>query len=209
MRIGIIGSGKIGSTAAHLFVAAGHQVAIANRRGPSSLAPLEHELGARLRAQNVEEAARFGDQLVLVAVPIGAYDALPAGAFAGRIVIDTTNCYPGRDGSDAALDNDQTTSSALLAEYLPGARIVKAFNTMLYSTLAQAGRPSASADDRLALFVAGDDLDAKRIVTGLIEELGFTAIDTGGLARGERRQQPNSPIYVKNFTGAQARRILG
>jgi 8-hydroxy-5-deazaflavin:NADPH oxidoreductase len=208
MKIAIIGSGKIGSTAARLFIGAGHEVAIANRRGPQSLKPLRLELGAALQPASTEDAIRFGD-VVLVAVPLYAIDALPAASFAGKIVVDANNYYPNRDGHIPELDRDETTSSELLARHLPGARVVKAFNTMYYATLGEAGDPSKPEDDRLALFVAGDDQQAKQVAIGLIEQLGFAAMDTGSLADGGRRQQPGSPIYNTNLTGAQARAALG
>ena len=207
MKIAIIGSGMIGSTAARLFVAAGHEVAIANRRGPESLQPLENELGEALHAAGVDGAVRFGE-VVLVAVPFGAIDALPAAAFAGKIVIDANNYYPNRDGHLSELDRDETTSTELLAQHMPRARVVKALNTMYYATLAEAGDTTAPPGERLALFVAGDDREAKRMVIDLIDALGFAAIDTGGLADGGRRQQPGSPIYNTRLTGAQARAAL-
>jgi hypothetical protein len=208
VKIAIIGSGKIGSTAARLFIGAGHEVAIANRRGPQSLEPLQRELGAALQPASIEDAVRFGD-VVLVAVPLHAIDALPAASFAGKIVVDANNYYPNRDGHIPELDRDETTSSELLARHLPGARVVKAFNTMYYATLGEAGDPSKPEDDRLALFVAGDDQQAKQVAIDLIEQLGFAAMDTGSLADGGRRQQPGSPIYNTNLTGAQARAALG
>jgi 8-hydroxy-5-deazaflavin:NADPH oxidoreductase len=208
MKIAIIGSGKIGSTAARLFIGAGHEVAIANRRGPQSLEPLRLELGAALQPASIEDAIRFGD-VALVAVPLHAIDALPAASFAGKIVVDANNYYPNRDGHIPELDRDETTSSELLARHLPGARVVKAFNTMYYATLGEAGDPSKPEDDRLALFVAGDDQQAKQVAIDLIEQLGFAAMDTGSLADGGRRQQPGSPIYNTNLTGAQARAALG
>lgn len=208
MKIAIIGSGKIGSTAARLFIGAGHEVAIANRRGPQSLEPLQRELGAALQPASIEDAVRFGD-VVLVAVPLHAIDALPAASFAGKIVVDANNYYPNRDGHIPELDRDETTSSELLARHLPGARVVKAFNTMYYATLGEAGDPSKPEDDRLALFVAGDDQQAKQVAIDLIEQLGFAAMDNGSLADGGRRQQPGSPIYNTNLTGAQARAALG
>lgn len=206
MRIGIIGSGHIGATVAHLLVCAGHEVAIANSRGPESLAGLVAELGETACAATVERAATFGD-VVLVAIPLHAYDGLPAGAFDGRVVIDANNYYPGRDGRIAALDDKSTTSSELLAAHLPAARVVKAFNTMHYETLARDGMPDGPRRQRLALFVAGDDDDAKQLVSALVEELGFAAVDSGSLADGAY-QQPGSPIYGADMDAAKAERAL-
>jgi predicted dinucleotide-binding enzyme len=204
MNIGIIGAGNIGATTARLFIDAGHQVAISNARGPASLAPLVTELGPRVRAMAVEDAAAFGD-LVLVAIPFGRYATLPAGRLVGKVVVDATNYYAQRDGQ---LDFGDLTSSELVARHLPGARLVKAFNTMYYETLATGGRPDAPQEERLALLVAGDDADAKAAVAGLIEAIGFTPVDTGPLREGGRRQQPDSPLYNRPLTAAPARELL-
>jgi predicted dinucleotide-binding enzyme len=160
-----------------------------------------------VHAATVEDAARFGD-VVLLAVPFGVIDVLPADAFAGKIVIDANNYYPERDGHVQGLDRDETTSTELLAQQLPGARVVKAFNTMYFATLAEAGDPTKPNDERLALLLAGDDDEAKRLVSELVEALGFAAVDTGGLADGGRCQQPGSPIHNVELTGAQAREAL-
>jgi predicted dinucleotide-binding enzyme len=207
MRIGVIGSGNIGSTAARLFIAAGHEVGIANSRGPDSLARLVAELGESAEAGTVEDAARFGE-LVLVAIPLGRIGDLPAEPFAGRVVVDANNYYPGRGGHIPELDSDQTTSSELLARQLPGATVIKSFNTMYAATLGGQGRPDAPVEDRLVLFVAGDDPAAKSQVIDLIEEIGFAAIDTGSLADGGRRQQPGSAVHTKEVTPAEAESLL-
>jgi 8-hydroxy-5-deazaflavin:NADPH oxidoreductase len=182
-------------------------VVIANSRGPDSLRGLVEELGTGIRAGTVTEAARHGE-LVLLAVPFKAVADLPPEPLAGRIVVDANNYYPDRDGHVAALDADETTSSELLAAHLPGARVVKAFNTMYYVTLREGGRPEAPPHERLALFVAGDDLEAKQVVAGLIEELGFTPIDVGGLADGGRRLQPGAPVYGAELIPAEAEERL-
>jgi predicted dinucleotide-binding enzyme len=108
MKIGIIGSGNIGATAAQLFVKAGHEVALSNSRGPETLRTLVEGLGEHARALSVEEAARFGD-VVLVAIPLGKYRQLPAEAFYGKVVIDAGNYYPERDGQITVLDSDEMT----------------------------------------------------------------------------------------------------
>ena len=205
MRIGVIGSGRIGATAARLFRQAGHEVAIANSRGPESLGDVEAETGAR--AATVEEAAAFGE-VVLVAIPLHAIGSLPAEAFAGRLVIDANNYYPGRDGEIERLESGETTSSQLLAEHLPGARVVKAFNTMQSGTLASQGRPHAPREERLALLVAGDDDAAKRKVGELIEQIGFAPVDTGSLGDGGRAQQPGAALYGAPVTPGEAERAL-
>jgi 8-hydroxy-5-deazaflavin:NADPH oxidoreductase len=126
MRIGIIGSGKIGGTLARRFVDAGHEVAVSNSRGPETLEDLVGELGPPAQALTAAEAERFGE-LVVVSVPLGRYRELPTDSVAGKVVIDTNNYYPQRDGHFAELDHDGTTSSELLQAHLPGARVAKAF----------------------------------------------------------------------------------
>jgi predicted dinucleotide-binding enzyme len=200
MRVGVIGSGRIGGTVAALLAAAGHDVEIANSRGPASLADVAAE---RLRPATVEAAAAHGE-VVVVATPVAAYDALPRDALAGTVVVDAGNYYPARDGRIAVLDEDRTTSSEWLAAKLPGARVVKAFNTVFWEVLRDKGDPEAG-DDRLVVLVAGDDADAKRTVEGLIEDVGFAPVDQGGLADGGRLQQPGADRYGKVFTLREAR----
>lgn len=207
VRIGIIGSGNIGVTAARLFVVAGHEVAIANSRGPESLRDVLDDLGPGAQAAEAADAASFGD-VVLVAIPFGRYTELPADALADTTVIDATNYYPQRDGNFPDLDADRTTSSELLAAHLPGARVVKAFNTLYWKTLRD-GRHPGREDERLVLVVAGDDQDGKTEVARLIEEIGFAAVDAGGLADGGRRLQPGSALSGKELTAREAEELLG
>jgi predicted dinucleotide-binding enzyme len=168
---------------------------------------LADELGEAAQAATVEDAASFGD-VVLVAIPFGRYRELPAAPLAGTIVVDAMNYYPGRDGNFAELDDDSTTSSELLAAHLPEARVIKAFNTMRSQPLGDRGAPGGG-EDRLVLFVAGDDREAKDRVSALIEEIGFAPLDTGGLAAGGRLQQPGSSIYAEELTLSEAKEALG
>ncbi|MET0647499.1 MAG: NAD(P)-binding domain-containing protein [Pyrinomonadaceae bacterium] len=207
MKIGIIGSGNIGATAARLFTRAGHEVALSNSRGGAGLEALVGELGGGARATGVEEAARFGE-VVLVAVPFGRYEALPAEAFEGKVVIDAGNYYPQRDGNFAELDGGETTSSELLASHLKGARLVKGFNTIWFEHLAKQGDASLGTGERRAIFIAGDDEEAKRLVTRLVEEIGFAAVDTGPLGSGGRRQQVGTAVYNKELTAREAAEVL-
>lgn len=202
MRIGIIGSGSIGATSARLLAVAGHDVALANSRGPETLAGLVGELGDRARAETVEGAASFGD-VVLVAIPFRRYTDLPAAQLTGKIVIDAGNYYPNRDGHDAALDTDETTSSELLAELIPEARVVKAFNTLYWEHLRDNAAPAAGAERR-ALFIAGDDREAKDRVAALIADIGYAPVDVGSLAEGGRRLQPGAPLSGTLLTEAEA-----
>jgi 8-hydroxy-5-deazaflavin:NADPH oxidoreductase len=200
-KIAIIGAGMIGGTTAKLFVGAGHDVAVSNSRGPASLTALVGSLGARAHAMTVADAARWGD-IVLLAVPWRSPEALPpADSVAGKIVIDAMNPY-GSDGS--VTDMGATTSSEETRRRLPGARIVKAFNTIYYKHLESRGRTDLPLDDRHAIFVAGDDEGAKREVMTLIEEIGFAPVDTGALVEGGRRQQPNTPLYNQVITRREA-----
>ena len=202
MRIGILGSGNIGGTTARLFASAGHEVAVANSRGPETVAPLVDEIGGQARGATVEEAIDFGE-VVLVAVPWKRVGDLPArDRFGDKLVIDATNAF----GPEGAIDVEPSTQSEEVARQLPGARIVKAFNTLNYRPLgSESGR---EGEDRLALFVAGDDEEAKAVVRGLIEEIGFAPVDTGSLRDGGRRQQPGSPLFNRPMTEAEARAAL-
>jgi 8-hydroxy-5-deazaflavin:NADPH oxidoreductase len=196
-RVGVIGSGQIGAAVARLLVAAGHDVALANSRGPESLTGLAGEIGAR--AETVEGAAGHGD-VVLIAIPFFAYTDLPVAPLTGKVVVDAGNYYPNRDGHLPALDDDETTSSELLAAHLPGARVVKAFNTLYWEHL----RDRAGERERIALFVAGDDQDAKDRVAALIGDIGFAPVDAGGLAVGGRLLQPGGPLSGVVLTESEA-----
>src|SRR3954451_23491880 len=180
MNIGIIGAGHIGSTTARLFIDAGHKVAISNSRGPETLRGLVAELGSNARAATPSEAARFGE-IVLLAIPLKDYTTLPADDLRGKIVVDAMNCYPNRDGNIAALDSGELTSSQMVAAHLPGARVVKAFNTIWFEHLKTKGNKSAPIDQRRAIFVSSDDAEAKRIVSQLIEDIVFGPYDLGSL----------------------------
>jgi predicted dinucleotide-binding enzyme len=205
MKIGILGAGNIGATAARLFVAAGHEVAISNSRGPDSMRELISELGPQAHAVTVRDAARFGE-VVLLAVPWRTPEALPEpGLLRNKIVIDAMNPYRPDGGF---YDLDGSTSSEEVLKRLPGSRLVKAFNTIYYVHLASRGRQDLPIDERHTIYVAGDDAEAKAVVTSLIEEIGFAAVDTGSLREGGRLQEPESPIYDKTYNAREARHFL-
>jgi len=189
---GFIGSGNIGSTVARLAVAAGHNVVMSNSRGPDTLAELVSDLGDHARAATATEAAQAGD-VVVVTIPLKNYREVPVEELAGKIVIDTMNYYPGRDGQIADLDSQSTTSSELLQAHLPSSRVVKGFNNIFFQHLRDLRHPSGSAD-RSALAIAGDDAEAKQVVTGLLDELGYDTVDLGPLSEGWRTQ-PGMPAY--------------
>ncbi|MEV4701943.1 NAD(P)-binding domain-containing protein [Actinoplanes sp. NPDC049316] len=190
--IGFIGSGNIGGTVARLAVAAGHDVVLSNSRGPETLQDLAGELGPRARAARPADAAAAGD-LVVATVPFKAYPDLPAEPLAGKVVIDTTNYYPQRDGQFAELDADTVTSSELVQKHLGDARVVKVFNNIFFRHLGSLARP-AGAPDRSALTIAGDDADAKRAVAAFLDSLGYDTVDAGSLA-DSWRLQPDTPAY--------------
>jgi predicted dinucleotide-binding enzyme len=204
-KIGIIGAGMIGATAAKLFADAGHEVTVSNSRGPETLTALVKQLGPNAHAAHKDDAARWAE-IVLLAVPWRLPEALPAvDAVTGKIVIDAMNPYLAGGG---VADLGASSSSEETRRRLPGARLVKAFNTIYFKHLAERGRTDLPLDDRHAIFVAGDDGDAKRTVMALIEEIGFAPVDTGSLREGGRRQQPNTALYNKILTRSQAQQLL-
>jgi len=191
MKIGIIGSGNIGATLAHLFAKAGHQVEISNSSGQASLNALVKSISSNnVTAATPEGAVRFA-QVVLLAIPWRKKHELPpSDLFKGKIVIDAMNPY---SENFEVIDLGNSTSSEEVTKQLPSARLVKAFNTMYYEMLRTGARNSQ--EERLVLFVAGDDPDAKAVVSKLIDEIGFTPVDAGSLREGGRKQQPGSSIY--------------
>jgi predicted dinucleotide-binding enzyme len=207
MKIGVIGAGHIGANAARLFVNAGHSVAIANSRGPETLDDLVEDLGDNATAATVADARDFGD-VIFISIPLGKYTDLPTDGWDGKIVIDSNNYYPERDGQIAELDSGKATSSEMLLRHLPGARLVKGFNTIWFEHLKAQGNVDLPLEERRAIFIAGDDSEAKAVVARLIEDIGFAAVDTGFLAAGGRSQQPGTAIYNKELTAAEAAKAL-
>jgi predicted dinucleotide-binding enzyme len=193
--LGLIGSGNIGGTVARLAVAAGYDVVLSNSRGPETLKELVDELGPRARAATPVEAAEAGD-LVLVSVPLHAYRDVPVEPLAGKVVMDTNNYYPQRDGNIAELDERSATSSELLQRHLPTAKVVKVFNNIMFRHLLALARPAGSAE-RSALAIAGAD-DAKAVVTVFLDAIGYDAVDAGSLA-DSWRFEPGSPAYGATY----------
>ncbi|RPE84909.1 hypothetical protein EDF28_0851 [Curtobacterium sp. PhB137] len=198
-RIGIIGSGAIGSAIARRAVTAGLEVLVANSRGPESLADLVHELGPRAQAGDARAAARFGDVTVLT-VPLASYRALPLDALAGRTVLSTGNYYPYRDGRIEELDTLTSTTAEYEQSLLPGVALVKAFNNIVAHHI-----PTLSGSEpRTALAVAGDDAGAKASVSSIVDALGFDPVDSGSLAeswRSEPESGAYTPIYAADPEG--------
>ncbi|MGI8495546.1 MAG: NADPH-dependent F420 reductase [Pyrinomonadaceae bacterium] len=207
MKIGIIGAGNIGSNAAKIFAEAGHKVAIANSRGPETLTELVGEIGGNAKAVTVEEAIDFGE-MVFISIPFGRYKELPADKFGGKIVIDSNNYYPKRDGNFEEIDSNKITSSELLAEHLSGAKVVKAFNTIWFEHLKTQGNKDLPKEERRVIFVSGDDSDAKKKVSELIEEIGFGAFDAGNLSEGGKTQSTTSAVYNRDLTVAEVDGVL-
>lgn len=207
MRIGIIGTGQIGATLARKLVAVGHEVAMANSRGPQTLDGLAGELGEHAHPATVPEAARYAE-VAVVAIPFGRYRQLPADELAGRVVVDCTNYFPERDGHVAELDEDRTTSTELVASHLSGSRIVKALNTMAAEHLREFSH-CGGAELLYGIPVSGDDDQAKRMVMDLVEDMCFDPVDAGGLAAGGREQQPGSEVFLADLSADELRARLG
>jgi predicted dinucleotide-binding enzyme len=194
MNIGIIGSGNIGSTLARHLTALGHQVSIANSRGPASLVALSAETGAT--AATVEQAASAQD-VVIVTIPQKAVSELPRDILAASsaVIVDTGNYYPARDGDITKIDNG-LTDSEWVAQVL-GVPVVKAFNNITAPSLATRGVPTGTPG-RVCLSIAGDESRAKELILGLLDALGFDGIDAGTLANSWR-QQPGAPAYCQDL----------
>jgi predicted dinucleotide-binding enzyme len=203
--IGLIGAGHIGSQIARLAVKNGYNVVLSNSRGPETLSALVSELGPKARAATVVDAATAGD-IVVVTIPLKNYRSVPVEPLAGKIVIDTNNYYPQRDGHIPELDNESTTTSELLQAHLPKSKVVKAFNHIYAAELTTHGQP-AGTKNRRALAIAGDDPGAKATVTQLLDKFGFDTVDAGPLKEGWRIQR-DTPGYGPRRNAEELRRDL-
>lgn len=190
MKIGVIGSGMIGSTLARKLAALGHEVTLSNSRGPQTLTETAAEVGAS--AGTVEEAIAEADVVVL-AVPLKVVPALPLDKLAGSIIIDADNYYPRRDGVIDDIEQKRKTSARWTAEYAPGAHVVKVFNTIYFTNILDKSVPTGT-EGRLALPVSGDDASAKQTVFALVDAIGFDPVDAGTLDESWR-QEPGTPAY--------------
>jgi 8-hydroxy-5-deazaflavin:NADPH oxidoreductase len=200
--IGLIGAGHIGSQVARLAVKSGYDVVISNSRGPETLSELVKELGPKARAGTALDAAKAGD-IVVVSVPLKNYRSVPVEPLVGKIVLDTNNYYPQRDGQIPELDDESTTTAELLQSHLPKSKVVKAFNHIYAAELTTHGQPEGSPNRR-ALVIAGDDAAAKKTVTRLLNEFGFDTVDAGPLKEGWRIQR-DTPGYGPRRTAAELR----
>jgi len=190
--IGLIGAGHIGGQVARLAIKNGYDVVVSNSRGPATLSGLVEELGPRARAATAQEAARAGD-IVVVTIPLKNIGSVPVEPLAGKVVIDTNNYYPERDGRIPELDAESTTTAELLQKHLPSSKVVKAFNHIYAAQLTTDGS-APGTPSRRALAIAGDDAAAKQVATELLDGFGFDAVDAGPLAEGWR-YQPDTPAY--------------
>jgi predicted dinucleotide-binding enzyme len=203
--IGFIGAGRIGQSVARLAVDHGYDVVLSNSRGPETLTDVVADLGPHADADTAEGAAARGD-LVVVTIPFRAYRDVPAEPLAGKVVVDTNNYYPARDGQFAELDDKTDTSAGMLQTHLPHSHVVKAFNHLMFSHLREDGRPSGTAGRR-ALAIAGDDADAKATVARLIDDFGYDVVDVGPLAESWRIE-PDSPGYGARLDAQEMREAL-
>jgi predicted dinucleotide-binding enzyme len=205
-KIGVIGSGKIGGTLGTLWVKAGHQVLFSSRH-PEELKELVAGLGSSARAGTPEEAIAFGDA-ILIAVPYKAYPQLGqdyAKALSGKIVLDTGNATAARDGQDLVNEVQQNGIGRTSAKYFPGARLVRAFNTLGYTVLA---REAHKEGGRIAIPVAGDDKDAVAAASALVRDAGFDPVVVGGLDRAKEFQM-GAPGYGQIVPAPELKKRLG
>jgi len=209
--LGLIGAGHIGSALAQTALDAGWDVVISNSRGPETLTDLVSELASRpsaggaVRAGTATEAATAAD-LAVVTIPVKAIDQVPVEPLAGKVVIDTNNYYPQRDGQIAELDEARTTSAELLQRHLPGSSVVKAFNHIQAAQIVSA-RSQPGTEHRRAIAIAGDDEAAKQRVASFIDTLGFDVVDLGALA-DSWRIEPGTPGYGAEDDADQLRAHL-
>jgi predicted dinucleotide-binding enzyme len=205
LKIGIIGTGEIGGTLARLWVAAGHEVLISSRH-PDRLKPLAASLGPKARVGTPREAAVFGE-VVLVSVPYGALPQVGRdlkAELAGKVVLDTCNPYPSRDG-EMAVEARKVSTGVADPQFLPGVRLVRAFNAInsgdLSSQAHRAGEP-------IAIPLAGDDAQALAVAERLVRDAGFAPVVVGGLSRA-REFDVGTPVYTRLMTAPQLRAALG
>ena len=203
--IGFIGSGHIGSQLARLAVAHGYDVVVSNSRGPETLAGLVAELGPHARAATPAEAAAAAD-LAVVTIPFRALADVPVEPLAGKVVVDTNNYYPQRDGQVAELDEESTTVSETLQRHLPTSKVVKAFNHIVAADLTTDGSP-AGTPGRRALVAISDHADARAAAASFIDRIGFDPVEVSPLSEGWRIQA-GTPGYGTRRTSDELRADL-
>jgi len=202
---GIIGAGNIGSHVARAVIALGHDVVIANSRGPETLAALVAELGPSARAASAVQAGAAGE-VVVVTVPFGRYREVPVEPLAGKIVLDTNNYYWERDGRFPELDRGETTTAGLLQAHLPTSKVVKAFNHIAAGEITTAGA-AAGTPGRRALAVSSDYPEAVAFVVDLYDQLGFDAVDVSPLSESWRVERDRPAYVVRQTRGELAENL--
>jgi 8-hydroxy-5-deazaflavin:NADPH oxidoreductase len=206
MRIGIIGAGRIGSNAGRLFAMSGHELLFSFARDPNDLSTRAEAVGPRARTGTPSEAVAFGE-VVMLSVPWRTIDEAlaQAGPLGGKIVIDTTNQF----GANGVVELPGGMSAAEYnAERMPGARLVKAYNTLTSGFQAEAA--GRTGPDRVVMFYAGEDVEAKQVVARLIEDSGFTAVDMGGWDTVKYMEAPRRPgaVYGEEYHLPEARAFV-
>ena len=203
--LGFIGAGQIGSQVARLAVACGLDVVLSNSRGPETLAALVAELGPRARAATVLEAACVGE-IVFVSIPFKVYRTVPAEPLAGKVVVDTNNYYPSRDGRIRELEEGKATTSEMLQAHLAKSKVVKALNHIYAADLTRHNQPRGSPGRR-ALAIAGDYASAKGFVTEMLDDFGFDVVDLGPLSESWRIER-DTPGYASWRNADQLKKNL-
>lgn len=204
--IGVIGAGHIGRNFSIAAIANGHEIVIANSRGPETIADLVAELGPMARAATAAEAGAAGD-FAVAAIPLSGTDGVPVQPLAGKVVIDTCNYFPKRDGQYPEIDSGRLTVPGLLQRHLPTSKVVRAFNHINAAQIVSDGTPEGTPNRR-ALAVAGDDADARKLVADLYNQFGFDPIDIGGLDQAWRLDV-DQPTFVVRQNADEMRANLG
>ncbi|MBZ2194600.1 NADPH-dependent F420 reductase [Occultella gossypii] len=200
--IGIIGAGEVGSQIARAAIASGYTVVIANSRGPQTLTRLTAGLGLSARAATAAQAAAAGD-FAVIAVPLKLGNDMPVEELAGKIVLDTNNYMPARDGDFPVVDSGEKTVHELRQEQLPASKIVVAFTHIQAPSLLSFARPAGSPE-RLALAASSDHPEAVSLVTGLYDQFGYDTVDNGPLSE-TWRAGPGTPVWHRSLLGGQRR----